>query len=50
MGHCVEIVTGSDRVAGEGMTGRGQIITQNPITGVYCGGTDGRGDGSVFAY
>ncbi|MFU8792641.1 MAG: gamma-glutamyltransferase family protein [Acholeplasmataceae bacterium] len=33
-----------------GQFGRGQIILRNPKTGVYCGGTEKRADGSIASY
>ncbi len=50
MGHAVVITTGADRVLSECFAGRGQIIMQHPISGVYAGGSDGRGDGCVYGY
>lgn len=50
MGHTVVITTGADRVLSECFAGRGQIIMQHPISGVYAGGSDGRGDGCVYGY
>lgn len=33
-----------------GQFGRGQIILRNPKTGVYCGGTEKRADGTITSY
>ena len=46
----VSVISDIDRVLSNAFCGRGQIITQDPVSGVLCGGSDGRGDGSVYAY
>lgn len=46
MGHEVVPVTGWARA----VFGRGQIIKRDPETGVLCGGTDPRADGTVIAW
>jgi gamma-glutamyltranspeptidase/glutathione hydrolase len=44
-GHRVELIQGSDR----GIFGRGQIIYQDPESGVFWGGSDPRADGLAAA-
>ena len=46
MGHDVSILTGHDRA----VFGRAQIITRDPMSGVLCGGSDGRADGMAIGF
>lgn len=46
LGHDVVVVTGWQRL----VFGRGQVICRDPSTGVLCGGTEPRADGSVLAW
>jgi gamma-glutamyltranspeptidase/glutathione hydrolase len=46
MGHTVAPVTGYARAT----FGRGQIIVRDPATGVLCGGSDPRADGSAAGF
>ncbi len=45
-GHNITTVSGASRM----MFGRGQIITRNPASGVLCGGSSPRADGTAIGW
>lgn len=51
-GHDVVVVSGAGpaRVSSEAFCGRGQIIWQDPTSGVLWAGSDGRGDGCAMGW